>query len=194
MGGCQATLEGRPAGFYCPAASPSPTLCPAGSWCAPMASAPASCGVGSYSTNVGQSSPSVCTPCSVCSVGGYEIVSCLPSRNRVCQTCSSKPTHSVYLGTTSSCPWVCDNAYGGSACDPCVAGFWCKYGVVNRCPLNSVSPSLSSSQNDCTCLPGFISDPSSVGGLNSAGPGPRAPGERDLGAAVVHAAATRSSA
>ena len=154
------------AGFYCPAASASPTLCPAGSWCAQSASAPVTCGAGNYSTSVGQSSPSVCAPCTVCGVGSYEITPCLAYQNRVCQACSNKPSHAVYLGTGSSCPWVCDNAYGGSTCSPCPTGFWCRYGVQNRCPLNSVSPTLSSSQDSCTCLPGYVSDTASVSGTS----------------------------
>ena len=71
--------------------------------------------------------------------------------------CSNKPQRASFLTSSASCTWVCDSGYYGDTCAPCVAGFWCKSGIANRCPTDSTSAALSYSQNACTCEPGYAS-------------------------------------
>ena len=137
------------------------SVCPIGSYCLGGDTNPIACPTESYCLT----SVSVPTPCTVCTLGTYESVSCLATRNRVCLTCTNKPSHSTYpvKSYSPACPWVCDSMYGGSTCAACAPGYWCLYGTMNRCPYNSISPSLSFAQNNCTCKPGYSSQGSAPG-------------------------------
>ena len=116
------------------------------------------CPSGSYSKAVGQTTNATCTPCTACMVGWFDSTKCSATENRVCEVCTNKPLLASYLATSSSCIWVCDAGYYGSTCSPCVAGFWCKSSIANRCPTDSTSPALSYSQNACVCKPGYSSE------------------------------------
>lgn len=62
------------------------------------------------------------------------------------------PNPSVY----SDC--IClPGTTGQQACSPCPQGSWCPgNGVQNACPPNASSLANSSSQNQCSCLPGYM--------------------------------------
>ena len=83
----------------------------------------------------------------------------------MCPPCTNKPSNATYQGTslTPVCPWVCDSMYGGPTCAACGKGYWCLYGAMNKCPYNSISPLMSFSQNNCTCMPGYSSQGSNPG-------------------------------
>ena len=132
-------------GSYCPGSLTTPIACPTDAYCLAGVSTP--------------------TPCTICYTATYQSLPCLSTQNRVCPACTNKPSHSTYQGTSLSpaCPWVCDSMYGGSTCAACAPGYWCLYGTMNRCPYNSISPSLSFAQNNCTCMPGYSSQGSAPG-------------------------------
>ena len=104
-----------------------------------------------------QITAATCTPCTTCTLGAFESTQCSAAENRVCTVCSNKPLRASFLTASSACSWVCDAGYYGDTCAPCVAGFWCKSGIANRCPTDSTSPALSYSQNSCMCEPGYSS-------------------------------------
>jgi len=53
---------------------------------------------------------------------------------------------------------------GQQTCSPCPQGSWCPgNGVQNPCPANSSSPANSSTQDQCTCLPGYMPNNGSAG-------------------------------
>ena len=89
---------------------------------------------------------------------------CTSTADRYCAPCTApRPVHSTFVTNTPACPWVCDNGYWGNDCAPCQPGFWCRFGVQNRCPQNSISPALSSSQSSCVCELGYMSSGKTVG-------------------------------
>ena len=145
-----------PPGFYCPNTGMfSPIICPAGSYCQPGASAPVVCPSETYTLFPGAYA---CLPCTACQLGSYQTTACSSKQNRVCTACTAaKPSRAIFATTLPSCPWVCDNGYWGNNCDSCPPNYWCRFGVQNRCPLNSMSPALSSSQSSCVCALGYMS-------------------------------------
>jgi hypothetical protein len=88
---------------------------------------------------------------------------CNATQNRVCATCANKPQRASFLTASVACSWVCDSGYYGDLCSPCMAGFWCKSGIANRCPTDSSSPALSITQNACVCSPGYSSQGTASG-------------------------------
>ena len=96
--------------------------------------------------------------CTVCQIGSFQNTPCTSTQNRACTLCTAaKPLHAIFATTSPSCPWVCDNGYWGSNCEPCPLNYWCRFSVQNRCPLNSISPELSGSQSGCMCSLGYMS-------------------------------------
>ena len=146
-----------PAGFFCPTPASNPIECPVGGYCPLGSAAPVQCPSGSYSKAVRQTTAASCTPCTTCTLGGFESTKCSATENRVCAVCTNKPLRASFLVASSSCTWVCDIGYYGNTCSPCMAGFWCKSGIANRCPTDSTSLELSYSQNACVCKPGYSS-------------------------------------
>ena len=135
-----------PAGSFCGNSSaPEPTPCPDGHFCLAGATAP--------------------ILCATCQTGTFQSSACAAAANRQCAPCDNAPPHSTYQGTslTPTCPWVCDSRYGGPSCEACLAGFWCLYGTMNKCPYNSLSAALSFAQSNCSCLPGYSSEVSTPG-------------------------------
>ncbi len=149
-------LTDCPPGFHCPNTGMStPTICPVGAYCPQASVTPTTCPAETYANETGLSA---CLPCTVCQIGSFQNTPCTATQNRACTVCVvAKPAHAIFASTSPSCPWVCDNGYWGSDCDPCPANYWCKFGVQNRCPLNSVSPALSGSQSGCVCGLGYMS-------------------------------------
>ena len=162
-----------PSGNHCPAGMSTPEVCPAGFFCPKPAEAPIPCGMGkfcprgssterscpadTFSTRTQQSSSATCTRCRTCTVGAWETTPCTSTGNRECTMCTGKPDRSSYTVASSACTWVCDSGFYGGNCTQCLAGFWCKSGVANRCPQNSESPPGSFDQSSCVCSAGFFS-------------------------------------
>ena len=150
LSGCLSCAEGS----YCPGTG-LVLACPVGSYCPFASTAPIACPVESYASVPGLSS---CLKCTVCQAGTFQTTQCSSTQDRVCTPCAAvNPLHSVFISTSPSCPWVCDSGYWGGSCAPCRANYWCRLGVQNRCPLNSVSQPLSSSQSACVCELGYMS-------------------------------------
>jgi hypothetical protein len=145
-----------PPGYFCPDTGMDfPIICPAGSYCPAASSAATVCPSETYSLIPGAAA---CTQCTVCQIGSFQNTPCSSMQDRRCTECvAAKPLHAIFATTSPSCPWVCDNGYWGADCEPCPVNYWCKFGVQNRCPLNSVSPALSGSQSSCVCGLGFMS-------------------------------------
>ena len=150
------TLNEAPPGFYCPNTGMfSPLICPAGSYCLAGANASFVCPSETYTSFPGASA---CIQCWVCQIGSFQNTACSSKQNRLCTACTAaKPFHAIFATTSPSCPWVCDNGYWGGDCEPCPLNYWCKFGVQNRCPLNSISSALSGSQSSCVCGLGYMS-------------------------------------
>ena len=144
-------------GFFCPTPASVPVECPIGGFCPQASIAPMACPSGSYSKATQQVSAATCIPCTTCTLGAFESTSCSSAENRVCVECTNKPVRAAFLTASSACTWVCDSGYYGDFCSSCVAGFWCKAGIANRCPTDSSSPALSYTQNACVCQPGYSS-------------------------------------
>ena len=122
------------------------------------------CPKNSYTTSTASSSlyDCLCTP-------GFEF------NNTHCNTCkpnffcpgasvkSACPTHSVSLsGSTSTDHCSCLAGFykttESKLCEPCPPNTFCEFDTRNipsQCPPNSSSPSRSTSENDCICLPGY---------------------------------------
>ena len=155
---CQTTASKLPcpSGSMCPAGTVAPIQCPAGSFCVASVSAGVQCPAGMYCG----SGVSVGTACSLgfaCPAGSVSPTSCV------------KPANSYYTGhgtgAATSCPWTCNAGYylDGNLCSQCAANSWCIAGAQNTCPSNTLSPALSSSQNQCLCAPGYFGNGSRAG-------------------------------
>jgi hypothetical protein len=82
----------------------------------------------------------------------------------VCTACTApKPQHSTFVTNSPACPWVCDNGYWGNDCAACLPNYWCRFGVQNKCPQNSVSVALSTTQSACVCELGYMSSGKATG-------------------------------
>ena len=145
-----------PPGYFCPTTGMSvPVVCPAGSFCPGASISATTCPAETHAPETGFSA---CLQCTVCQLGSFQNTPCTRTQNRSCTVCTAaKPLHAIFATTSPSCPWVCENGYWGSECVPCPANFWCKFGVQNRCPRNSISPPLSGSQAGCVCGLGYMS-------------------------------------
>lgn len=128
------------------------------------------CSTGSFSsTPCTALANTICSPCAAaCTAGNYEKTPCNSITDRTCASCTNVPPNAVYAGTgttSTNCPWKCSNAYfqNGTVCDPCPAGSWCAENVQYTCPTNTQSMPLSSSQNNCTCKPGYFGNGSRTG-------------------------------
>jgi len=145
-----------PPGYFCPnTGMTTPIICPRGSFCPESSITATTCPAESYTPTTGFAS---CLQCTACQIGSFQNTPCTSTQNRACTLCTAaKPLHAIFATTSPSCPWVCDNGYWGSNCEPCPPNYWCRFGVQNRCPLNSVSPELSGSQSGCMCSLGYMS-------------------------------------
>jgi hypothetical protein len=62
-------------------------------------------------------------------------------------------------GSSSREDCVCIDGYSGNAgeaCSACLAGTYCKRGLIYRCKQNSISPRTSADATDCICLEGHV--------------------------------------
>ena len=145
-----------PPRYLCPnTGMTNPIICPWGSFCPESSITATVCPAESYTTSQGFPS---CLQCTVCQIGSFQNTLCTSTQNRACTLCTAaKPQHAIFATTSPSCPWVCDNGYWGSVCEPCPPNYWCKFGVQNRCPLNSISPELTGFQSGCVCGLGYMS-------------------------------------
>ncbi len=142
-------------GNACPRGSavPTPCLLPAnasftGVGLGEVTSCPWQCNAGYFLQN------GRCIACVVCRLGAFPTPLC----GRNCAPCTvPRPVHSVFVASTPSCPWMCDNGFWGLECAPCPVNYWCKYGMRNKCPLHSHSPALSTFQSACVCDAGYMS-------------------------------------
>ena len=129
-----------PVGSYCPGGSGSPTPCPAGLYCgtAGLQSPSGPCLAGYYCSGLNNSSPraAVCPAGFYCPAGTVWPVKC------------GRGTYLDTMGNTN-----------GSACKPCVAGYYCPYenmtsGALFACNTGYYCPT-GSSEPSILCAAGF---------------------------------------
>ena len=160
-------------GNVCPSGSTAQTACPATFYC-PTTSTQLSCTSGNMCPS-SSTSPTQCPPGQYCVAGVSIGTTCslgytCPAGSSAQTPCTS-PTNSYFTGygtggAASSCPWMCNAGYftnGSNYCTPCPFNSWCIAGANNACPSNTLSPGLSTSQNQCLCAPGYFGNGSRSG-------------------------------
>jgi hypothetical protein len=134
--------------------------CPAGYAC-PGGTVLDECIAGSTFSMGGQGA---CTPClTPCGAGTYELQTCTPYQNRVCDTCLDLVDNGMWDGRFAAgyspydCPWTCMPGYElySGACSLCPEGSYCEFGLYYDCPYMSWSSVGSGQATDCVCEPGF---------------------------------------
>jgi hypothetical protein len=142
-------------GMWCPAGSISPTPCPAGFSC-PNPSTKIQCPPNQYCLQ-GETAGTNCSA-ATCSIGMYVSSVCSATSDTQCSPCTYLPVNAAYVASTVSiCPWMCDPGYllDRGLCIECPVNSWCIQGAIILCPDNTSSPVLSSSPNQCLCVPGW---------------------------------------
>ena len=127
------------------------STCPSNSKAPPGSSDASACVAvpGYYSLSVG-GVPVVC-PVGFYCIGGLNISAC--------------PVHATsVVGAEDQTQCFCQDGFSGGeeSCTPCLEGTFCSSGVLNHCPSNSNSSTMSSVITDCKCNPGFEGSDGSV--------------------------------
>jgi hypothetical protein len=113
-----------------------------------------------------------CTSCTTtCPAGTFQSSFCTTTQNTQCPQCTNLVLNAYYIGvgiTSTDCPWSCNQGYylSGEQCLSCVNNSWCSGNILNFCPTNTISPALSTSQNQCLCKAGYYGN----GSLNGTSP------------------------
>jgi len=180
LSAARVTAETCGLGTYSPADAQTCSLCPPGTYSSSLAATSVAtcvaCPVGTYSGRAGATGLSDCSACP--SNTYFEGTGATSQAN--CTACAANSSSTQpflrancvcnpgYSGPGGEHWWQPQNRtilidcfffFAGGPCTPCTSGAWCMAGVSNPCPLHSISPSLSSSLSQCSCIPGYFGDP-----------------------------------
>ena len=168
-------------GTYSPADAQTCSVCPPGTYSPSLAATSiatcVACPAGTYSGRAGATALGDCAACPANTyfegTGATSVTNCSACAGNSSSTqpflranCVCNPG---YSGPGGEHQWQAVIApptltvfFSGGPCSPCTPGSWCMAGVSNPCPLHSLSPPLSSSLSQCSCIPGYFGDPSDI--------------------------------